>query len=543
MADRADLMVVGQVATLAGGSGLAIVEAIAIAGGRVVAAGSRDDVEGLAGPGTRTIALAPDEVAVPGLTDAHLHLADAAISEQDVDLADAPTLEEGIRLVAAAHLALEDREAWIEGAGWGVDRWAGWPTADDLEGVAPGRRVALWAHDHHALWVSQAALAAAGVTEAIGDPAGGMIRRDLDGRPTGVLHETAARLVTIHIPLPTAEALEDPIERLAGRLLALGVVAVHDPGGLSPFDELPAAFTAYARLSDRGRLGIRVHACLREEQLDAGIAAGIRSGDPLGDPNGRATVGWLKLFADGTLGSRTAAMLEPFAWDGADDRGLWLTEPGRLAQLASRAAEHGLATQIHAIGDAAVRAALDALTPTAGRTELVPRVEHVQLVDPGDLTRFAAAGIAASVQPVHLRSDADQARRLWHERGERFGYPWRSLAESGALLPFGTDAPVERIDPWPGLAMAIARDDSSWETGRPFGPAEALTVDRALRAQCLDAALSAGEKDRGRLVPGHRADLAVIPAAALRVPVEPGGPLATAGPRLVLVDGQVVHEG
>lgn len=542
MADPADLLVLGRVATLGGRQGLGMVDGIAIGGGRVIAAGKRTDVDGLADRRTRTLVLAPDEVAIPGLTDAHLHLADAAISVDDVDLAGAKSLEDGLALIAGADRALADQEAWLEGAGWGVDRWGGWPAADDLERVAPGRRIALWAHDHHALWVSPAALAAGGVTEQTPDPAGGAMRRDADGRPTGVLHETAARLVTLQIPLPTAEDLEGPVERLAARLASLGVVAVHDPGGLSPFDGLPAAFTTYARLSDRGSLGVRVHACLREEQLDVAVEAGVRSGDPLGNPAGRARVGWLKLFADGTLGSRTAAMLPPFAWDGRADRGLWLTEPARLREMAARAAEHGLATQIHAIGDAAVRAALDALAPTIGATPLVPRVEHVQLADPADLARFAALGVAASVQPIHLRSDADQARRLWGERGEGLGYPWRSLAESGALLAFGTDAPVEAIDPWPGLAMAVARHDPSWETGGRFGPHEALSIDRALRAQCVDGPLSAGETDRGRLVPGARGDLLVIPFAALEPPVEPDGPLATVRPRLVLIDGEVAFE-
>ena len=540
-ADPVDLLVLGRIATLAGDRGLAPVGGIAVARGRVVAVGTGAEVERLAGPGTRRIHLAPDETGLPGLTDAHLHLADAAIAADDVDLADAATLGEGLAVVAAAHRRIADTAAWLEGAGWDIDRWGGWPTADQLERVAPGRRVALWAHDHHALWVSPAALAAAGVRDSTPDPPGGSIRRDEHGRPTGILHETAARLVVAHIPMPTADALEGPVARLTRDLLALGVVAVHDPGGLAPTTELPASFATYGRLADRGSLGIRVHACLREEQLEAGIAAGLRSGDSLGESVGRAHVGWLKLFADGTLGSRTAAMLPPFAWE-AGGSGLWLTEPDRLTSLAGRAADHGIASQVHAIGDAAVRAALDALGPTTGATRFTPRVEHVQLVDADDLPRFAALGIAASVQPVHLRSDADQARRLWGERGEALGYPWGSLADSGALLPFGTDAPVERIDPWPGLAMAVTRDDPSWETGRPFGAAEQLDLARALRAQCVDGALSAGERDRGRLLPGYRADLIVLPAGCLDLPIRAGGALSTARPRLVLVDGEVAFE-
>jgi predicted amidohydrolase YtcJ len=214
-----------------------------------------------------------------------------------------------------------------------------------------------------------------------------------------------------------------------------------------------------------------------------------------------------------------------------------------LAELAERAATAGIATQIHAIGDAAVRAALEVLAPTAPRVPMMPRLEHVQLLDPADRGSFVAADIAASVQPVHLGSDAAQARTLWGDRAERNGYTWASIAATGAVMPFGTDAPVEPFDPWPGIALAVRREDPRWPTGTPaFGPQESLSLDRALRAACLDPAVTAREPDRGRLTVGQRADLAVIPAAALRAPVEPGGTLATARPSLVMLDGRVVFE-
>jgi predicted amidohydrolase YtcJ len=212
-------------------------------------------------------------------------------------------------------------------------------------------------------------------------------------------------------------------------------------------------------------------------------------------------------------------------------------------ELVERAAASGIATQIHAIGDAAVRAALEILAPTAARVPLLPRLEHVQLLDPADRASFAAAGIAASVQPVHLGTDAAQARLLWGDRAERSGYTWASIARTGAVLAFGTDAPVESFDPWPGIALAVRREDPRWPVGTPaYAPGESLSLDRALRAACVDPAVSARETDRGRLTVGQRADLAVIPAAALREPVEPGGALATARPSLVVMDGRVVFE-
>ncbi len=287
-----------------------------------------------------------------------------------------------------------------------------------------------------------------------------------------MLHEAASRLVTNHVPRPSEERYDRLIATLAQRLVELGVVAVHDPGALSMQEGLGGGIEAYRRLAAAGRLPLRVHACIREEQIDAAVEAGLRSGDPLAPGVDRARLGWLKLFADGTLASRTAALLEPIEPEpgqplpAGTERGVFITPPERLAALASRAAAAGIATIIHAIGDHGVRAALDALEPTVGSVPFMPRLEHVQLLHPDDRGRFARAGIAASVQPIHLRADAAAARRLWGDRAEANGYTWRTLADSGAVLAFGTDAPVEPIDPWPGLTMAVTRSDPSWPAAR-----------------------------------------------------------------------------
>lgn len=539
----------GRIATVAGDDGPGWVEALGIDAGRVVAAGSLDAVRAGLPAFAEELRLGPDEVAIPALTDSHLHLAETALAAQRVELADADTLDEGLaRIAAAADAGAE--AGWIEGNGWDADRWGRWPTADDLERVVPGREVALWAHDHHALWVSCEALRRAGVDRDRGDPVGGVIRRDAHGEPTGVLHEAAARLVTTHVPRPGARDVERAVAALVPRLLALGVVAAHDPGALSLETGLGAAIGAYGSLAARRALGIRVHACIRPEQLETALDAGHRSGEPLGeDPLDRLRFGWLKCFADGTLGSRTAALLDPLepqpgeAPPPNDGYGVWMTQPEELATLAERAAAGGIGTMIHAIGDAAVRAALDALGPTVGRSNVVPRLEHVQLVASDDLARFVDAGIAASVQPVHVRSDAGKARRLWGSRAEERGYPFGTLAASGALVCFGTDAPVEDIDPWPGIACAVTRAAPSWPVGTPpFGPQHAVSLWRSLRAATLDPARSAGERDRGRLLPGYRADVVVLPAAALHEPVETGGALWSARPTRVLMDGDVVSE-
>jgi predicted amidohydrolase YtcJ len=553
MSARAELLVSGRIATLEGDAdrGFGWVEAVAIAGGRVIAAGTRGDVEGQAGSGTRRVDLEPGEVAIPGLTDAHLHLAQVALNADAVELAGAASLDEGLALIAAAHHALAD-DRWLQGAGWLADHWAGWPTAGNLERVAPGRPAALWAHDHHALWANTTALRLAGVDATTADPPGGAIRRDAGGQPTGILHEAAARLVTSQIPPPTADELVAAIPAVARELLSLGVTGIQDPGALSMVVGLGPAFEAYRRLAADRELGIRVHASIREEQLAAAIEAGYRSGEamPGGDDGDRLRFGWLKLFADGTLGSRTAAMLEPFVAepDGSrgpgDGLGIWMTEPARLAELAGRAADAGIACQIHAIGDQAVRAALDALTPIAeAMRPVMPRIEHVQLAAAADVPRFAALGIAASVQPIHLRSDATAARRLWGARAERDGYRLRSLVDAGALVAFGTDAPVEPLDPWPGLEIAITRHSPSWPTGTPvFGESESLGIVQAIRAATVSPPMSTGCPDRGRLTPGSVADLAIIPAEAVDTPVESGGPLGRTRPRLVIAGGEVAFE-
>ena len=555
MTASADLVVVGRIATLAGADGPGWAEAIAVRGGRVVAAGRADDVAGLAGPGTRRLELRDDEVAIPGLTDAHLHLADAALERSRVDLDGCASIDElvgRVRAAAEAHGAGTpgDGDAWIEGGGWDPDALGRWPTADDLDRAAPGRLVALWAHDHHALVASPAALVVAGVDERRADPAGGVIRRDATGRPTGVLHERASSLVTERVPRPTARSIADALVPLATDLLALGVVAVHDPGSMVPPEGLGGPLEAYRTLAAAGSLPLRVHACLRADQLAAAGRAGLRSGSPLGpDPLDRLRLGWLKTFADGSLGSRTAALLrpmEPVAGETPpnDGLGVWLVPPERLREQAASAAALGIATQIHGIGDAAVRAALDALAPTVGATLLVPRVEHAQLVDDADVPRFAALGIAASVQPVHIRSDVAKARLLWGDRADGAAFPLAALSRAGALVAFGTDAPVEPIDPWPGIACAVTRAAPSWPAGTaPLGPSQAMSLWRAIRSACVDPAITAGEADRGRLLPGHRADVVVLPAAAVDEPVEVGGALWHARPRLVLLDGAVVAGG
>jgi predicted amidohydrolase YtcJ len=550
-----DLLLSGRIATFAGATGFGWVEAIGIKDGRVAFAGSAVDLESRADPHTVRVELEPGEIAIPGLIDAHLHLVDAALAADQLDLTGAGSLDSGLDAIGTRAAALP-AGAWLEGAGWDQRRWGRWPTAADLDRVVPGRPAAMWSFDHHAVWLNSLALAAAGITADTPDPAGGVIRR-VDGAalgarpgdPEGVLLENAAGLIERVLPAPTESTVERAVVSMARDLLGLGVVGVHDPGYLADDPEL-GLHGLLGSVADRGDLPIRVHAGLRGPALDLALERGLVSGMRLGeggrDVPDRARLGWLKLFADGTLGSRTAALVDPIAGPAPDagvgEHGVFTTPPETLVELAARAAAGGIATQIHAIGDAAVRAALDALGPTGARVPLMPRVEHVQLCQPGDRARFAGLGVAASVQPVHLREDAATARRDWGDRAERSGYAYRSLVQDGAVVAFGTDAPVEPIDPWPGIAMAVLRRWPGWPADEPaFGPHESLSLDQALRAASVGPAATAREPLRGRLVPGAPADAIILPAAP-REPSEAVAAFAAVRPRLVIVDGEVVLE-
>ncbi len=537
-----ETLVTGRIATFAGTSGFGWVEAVGIRDGKIAFAGSAIDLESRADPHTQRIELEPGELAMPGIVDAHLHFQGAALAAEQVDLTTARTMEEALVRIAEAARRISP-PAWILGGGWDQRRFGTWPTAAALESVVPGRLVALRAFDHHALWVSAAALAVAGIDAAMPDPDGGVIRRDDAGAPDGVLLENAGGMVMNLVPPPDDETLRRAIRNFGRELLRLGVVGAHDPARLNA-DPENRALDIYGELAENDELPVRIRACVREDGLDKAIARGFRSGGAIGSADrSRLSFGWLKLFADGTLGSKTAALLDPI--EGSSDRGLFLSPPARLAELASQAADGGIATMIHAIGDAACRSALDALAPTASRVPFMPRLEHVQLLDAADRARFKAHGVAASVQPVHLREDAATARRDWGSRAEANGYTWRSLLDAGATLAFGSDAPVEPADPWPGIAVAVLRRDPSWgRDAEPYGPAEALTLEEALRAATVGVAATAKDPLGGRLIPGSPADLIVLPAAPRESDnaSERAAAFAEVRPRLVILGGEVVLE-
>jgi hypothetical protein len=387
----------------------------------------------------------------------------------------------------------------VVGRGWDANAWPDAPHRAALDAACPDRPVLLHSHDFHALWVNGAALDAAGIRRETTDPDGGRIERDASGEPSGVVREHAVRLFAAL----ERSAVRDPDDALLARAIAqlnaLGITAVHDFEGAEEERLLRA-------MSEGEGPRVRVLMHLPHSGLDRALADRIESGR--GDAAFR--VGAVKLFADGTLGSRTAALLEPY--DGTDDRGMELLSPEALRHDVARALAGGLAVAIHAIGDRACRSALDAFEAAGrslGRPRLPSRIEHLQLVDDRDLPRLARLGIAASVQPTHLTSDIELVERWWSDRRAR-AYPYRALADSGALLALGSDAPVEPPDPAGALHAAITRQRPGGHPAQGFVPAQRMTLDSALACSTVNAAQLAGlGQELGRLAPGQHADLVV----------------------------------
>ncbi|GBD08665.1 N-substituted formamide deformylase [Candidatus Thermoflexus japonica] len=480
-------------------------EALAIVGEGIEAVGSIDEVRPWRGPRTRVLDLKGAAV-LPGLIDAHLHLEGYARRRMGVDV-DTPTLEEALERVAR-RAAYTPPGSWIIGRGWLQERWGRFPSADDLDRVAPAHPVALWARSGHALWANREAMRRAGVTRETPDPPGGRIARDLSGEPVGLFFERAIDLVARAIPEPSVEELAEALYEALHELAAMGLTAVHNFDG-------PRSFAALQILRERGDLPLRVVQHLPLTMLDQALALGLRTG--FGDPWLR--IGAVKIFADGALGPRTAWMLAPYEGE-PENLGIAFTPPDAMREAARRATAAGLWLAIHAIGDRANREVLDLyaeLRDLEERLGIPPearrhRIEHTQLVHPDDIPRLGPLGIIASMQPIHAISDRPMAERYWGKRCAT-AYAWRSLKDHGARLAFGSDAPVEPPNPFWGLHAAVVRN--GWY------PEQALSLTEALEAYTVGPAWAAGlERWQGRLRPGMWADLIVLSDDPFRIPPE-----------------------
>lgn len=462
----------------------------------------------------------PRTLITPGIVDGHTHFAMWAQGRRRVQLAGATRRSEALRRVAGGTI----EQGWLRGHGWDANRWDEAPDRRSLDTVVQAP-VFLESVDIHAAWVNTAALARAGVDRNTPDPVGGRIVRDAAGEPTGLLLERAVDLVRAVLPAPDPEGLVAALRQAQSDAHALGLTGIHSM-------EPPDALRAFQTLERRGELRLRVLFHPPVAQLPDLLRHQARSGEG----TSWLALGGIKLFLDGSLGSRTAWMLEPY--EGGADHGLPLADTANARRVVEAAASAGIASTIHAIGDAAVRQALDLLAPLPSAA-LPHRIEHFQCVHPADLGRAAAHGIVLSMQPVHLPADVALAEERWGARTSRV-YPFRSLQASGAVLAFGSDVPVASPDPRQGIAAAMARVAADGSFGDGWHPGERLDFDAALRAYTVGNAIAGGVAGRrGRLAPGYDADLVVwsMDAGAAR-----GDWLAVreAQVRLTVVAGEVV---
>jgi predicted amidohydrolase YtcJ len=535
---RVDHVLRGPIVVSAGGEGPEMAAALGLAGDRVVAVGRADEVLDAARPGA-TVTDVRDGVVVPGLHDFHLHLAAMARARHGLRLDEVESFD---ALLAAIRAALGDHgtDAWLVGRGWheeAIDQGR----LDELDSAVGDRCVALASHDGHSLWASAAARRAAGIGRGSADPAGGRIERRQDGEPNGVLREAALRPVEAVRPRLRGSTIEAVLRRVLEELAGWGITSITDAGdpddtsGAGPMAALGDSFSTLHDLSPLVAGRVRLTLNLPVAALDAAAGLGLRSGAAL---EGGARVGWAKVYGDGALGSRTAALFEPYTC-GAHDAGILRYEPDRLAALVGRARDAGIALAIHAIGDRAVAVALEALEARAAVPAALPdRIEHAQLVRTADRERFARAGVTASVQPIHAVSDRDLVDDCWRGR-EANAYTFASLLAHGARLAFGSDAPIEDPNPWRGLHAAIRRHAAG--DGRDaWHPHEALSPSAALAGYTSWAAVSGATPDLGHLRPGALADLAVLDTDPATLQ---SGDEQIAGVRslLTLLGGRTVH--
>ena len=452
--------------------------------GRILAVGAG----ARAAAGRRAAVVRLNGNAMPGLIDSHLHLEWLANRKLSLDLGGATSGAEALRLVSQRAKTLP-KDGWVSGGGWYNDSWPdpAFPNRAQLDKAAGGRPVYLRRKDGHSAWVSSEALRRAGIDRATADPAGGSIDRDEVGEAAGIVRETAMALVGDIVPRPSDGDLDGAMARVLLDLARLGLTSVHSM-------DRAAGFASLQRLNADGRLAVRVVYNLPLADLPHAERMGARSG--WGDPWLR--IWGVKAFLDGSLGSRTAEML-----DGTGTPRLLQPE---LIDMVERCARAELNVCLHAIGDGAVRRALDALAPHRDAWRMWrPRIEHAQCVSPKDMPRFARIGVIASMQPIHAVADRELADAMW-PAVTGHSYAWRALERAGARLAFGSDAPVESADPLAGIEAA-----TTWRRSAGWYPELSMTRSAALRAYTSGAAYAAGmEKDLGALRPGMLCDMTVV---------------------------------
>ena len=479
-------------------------QALAVRGDRLVVVGTTAEALALRGPKTQVVD-AGGRAVIPGLHDAHGHVLGLGEGLQNVDLRGTTSAQAVVDAIRAKAQQVPPGQ-WIRGRGWDQNDWAdgAWPTAAQLDAAIPNHPVYLSRVDGHAAWVNTAALRAAGVTASVADPEGGRVLRTPAGTPTGVLVDTAMGLVARHIPAPDAAARREQL-RLADDLAArLGLTMVHDAGVAWPDAEM------YRVVADEGRLKTRLYVMLRPPHAGETLPPPV-----IGHAGHLLTVRAVKLVADGALGSRGAALHEPYS-DEPGTRGLLVTPPDQLYAQALATVTAGYQPCIHAIGDRANTAVLDLFErlqrEVPGSRALRMRNEHAQILRASDIPRFAALDVIASVQATHATSDMPWvAQRIGEARTRDGAYLWQALRRSGARLANGSDFPVEEPNPMLGFYASVTRQDRAGQPPGGWMPDQRLTRAEALHSFTAGAAYAAHlEQDLGILRPGALADLLVL---------------------------------
>ena len=497
------------------------VEAIAARGQELVAVGSADEVAELIGDATEVIEL-DGALAVPGLIEGHGHFAGLGRSKMILDLTTVASFDEIVDMVAAA-VSEADEGEWIMGRGWHQEKWSaipepnvsGLPYHDRMSEVSPANPVVLVHASGHASLVNAAALEIAGIGDDTPDPDGGEIVRDAGGRAIGVLRETAEELVAAHhADEPDEATVRRMIELATRECLANGITSFHDAGSSFSLVELLGS------MAEEGELGLRLWVMLSED--NESLAAKLPGYRVHRVGGGYLTVGGIKRWVDGALGSHGAWLLEPYT-DLPTSTGLNIVTIEELTETARLALEHDLQLCSHAIGDRANRVTIDvyeaAYETVPEPRDLRWRVEHAQHLHPDDIARFSELGIVAAMQPTHCTSDGPWVPvRLGDERARTGAYVWRDLFETGAVIASGTDVPVEPVDTMPSFHAAVTRKMAD---GSAFYPAQVMTRMEALRARTMGAAFAAFEDDvKGSLEVGKFADVTVLSRDILEIPEE-----------------------
>jgi predicted amidohydrolase YtcJ len=505
-------------------------DAVAIAGDRIVAVGSSAEIKKQVA-GTTRVVDARGRMLLPGFIDSHIHFLEGGVGLSSVQLRDARSREEFVRRIAEFARVAEPG-AWITNGDWDHEWWGGeLPNREWIDAVTPDNPVWLSRLDHHMSLANTAALRIAGVTRDTPDAQGGTIVRDSAGEPTGILKDNAEQLVDRILPPMTEAAERRALDAAMSYVAANGVTAVHHMG---TWDDLAVFERAHARGGLRTRIYAAVPIATWERLRD--VVAERGRGDAW------LRIGALKGFVDGSLGSHTAAMLEPFT-DAPNDTGLLVNSPEDLQAWTSGADRAGLHLIVHAIGDRAIRLQLDIFERAArenGARDRRFRIEHAQHVAPSDLPRFGTLGVIASVQPYHAIDDGRWAERVIGAERARTTYAFRSLLNSGARLAMGSDWPVAPATPLEGVYAAVTRRTLDGRGPDGWIPEQKITMEEALRGYTIDAAYASfSEADTGSLTRGKLADVVLLDRDITRVaPAE----IRDARVDLTVVGGVVAYE-